>query len=435
MEATRPGANGHKRDRAVRRKWYQVLGPGLVTGAADDDPSGIATYSQVGAQFGYGMLWVSLFAYPLMTAIQEISGRIGRTTGRGIAANVRRFYTPWLLYPLLFVTVVANTINLAADLGAMGEGLKLLIPKLPEIGCVVGFTTVTLLSIIFVPYSQYAKWLKWLTMALFAYVATVFVVHVPWKTAIFHTIVPHIQMTRDFAVGLTAVLGTTISPYLFFWQASEEVEEERDAPTQMPLLRAPRQAISELRRIRADTLIGMGFSELIAFFIILTAAVTLHRHGVTDVNTASQAAEALRPIAGKYAFDLFVAGIVGTGLLAVPVLGASSAYAIGEALRWPVGLEHKPQRSKRFYGLLAATLVFGLALNLIHIDPIKALFWSAVLNGVVSVPIMIVMMIMASNPKIMGQFVIPRVLKIVGWIATVLMAIAAVVMFATMGKS
>jgi NRAMP (natural resistance-associated macrophage protein)-like metal ion transporter len=434
--ATTKADNKHQdgHHKGGKASWLASLGPGLITGASDDDPSGIATYSQVGAQFGYNILWTMLFSYPLMAAIQEISARIGRVTGRGIAANIRRYYSPWLLYPIVLLMLIANTINLGADLGAMGDAVRLLFGG-PRLIYTALIAALCMGAQIFIPYTTYAQILKWLTLALFSYVGVVFAVHIPWKEATLGTIRPTISLTPSYLTDLIAVLGTTISPYLFFWQASEEVEEERSTPEDKPLLRAPRQSRFHFHRILVDTYVGMGFSNLISFFIILTAAAVLHAHGVTDIQTASQAAAALKPIAGRFAFLLFGLGIIGTGLLAVPVLAGSAAYGVGEALHWPVGLEHEPLRAKRFYTVLALATLVGLALNLIRIDPIKALFWTAVINGVVAVPVMVVMMIMTLNTKIMGQFTLPMRLKVLGWLSTAAMLAAAIGLFATWGKS
>ena len=411
----------------------QALGPGLITGASDDDPSGIATYSQVGAQFGYGMLWVMLFSYPLMCAIQEISGQIGRVTGRGIAGNLKKHYHPAFLYSIVFLVLVANVINLGADIGAMGAAVRLLVGG-PALLYASLFALGSVLLEIYLPYDKYAKVLRWLCLALFAYVATVFVVHVPWGAALKSTILPKLQWNAATITSIVAVLGTTISPYLFFWQAEEEVEIEKARPEESPLKKAPHQAPKELHRIRVDTYIGMAFSNIVAFFIILTAGVTLHAHGITDIDTSTQAAEALRPIAGKFAFLLFALGIVGTGLLALPVLAGSAAYAVGEALHWKVGLNSDPMKAPRFYGVIAAGMAAGLLLNFLHVSPIKALFWSAVINGVVAVPIMILMMIMTQNRKVMGKFTLSRGQKFWGWLSTAAMGAAAVALFATWGK-
>ncbi len=417
----------------AKRSLLSLMGPGLVTGASDDDPSGIATYSQVGAQFGYGMLWTLLFSYPLMATIQEVAARIGRVTGHGLAGNMRRHYPKPLLYGLVLLVLGANVINLGADIGAMGDAVRLLVGG-PALVYSALFAVASLALQAFVPYHRYVKVLKWLTLALFAYVATVFVVHVPWGEALRRTVIPEKLLDPKRIVTLVAVLGTTISPYLFFWQASEEVEELNMNVTQARLRKDPREGPEQLSRIRTDTYVGMGFSNLVAYFIMLSAAATLHAKGVTDVQTATQAAEALRPVAGPLAFWLFAAGIVGTGLLAIPVLAGSGAYAVGEALRWPVGLERKPLQAKGFYGVMAVSIVLGLGLNLVHLDPIKALFWSAVVNGVAAGPIMVVMMLMSSNPRVMGEFTIEPRHKVVGWLSTVVMLGSAVAMFAFWGQ-
>ncbi|HLZ75586.1 divalent metal cation transporter [Phenylobacterium sp.] len=416
-----------------RPKLLQVLGPGLITGASDDDPSGIATYSQAGAQFGFGLSWVMLFSWPLMCAIQEISARIGRVTGRGVAGNLKRHYPAPVVYSIVFLLVVANVINIGADLGAMGAGLKLLVGG-PQLVYVAAFGLVTVLLEVFSRYSRYVSILKWLTLSLFAYVGVAFVVHMPWLAVAKSLVIPQISFTPAYMTVVVAILGTTISPYLFFWQAEEEVEEVKERDDAKPLERAPEQAEPEFRRIRLDTYIGMAFSNLVALFIILTTAATLHAHGVTDIQTSSQAAEALRPIAGPFAFTVFAIGIIGTGLLALPVLAGSSAYAVGETFGWHVGLSRKPYRAKAFYGTIAAATLLGVLLNYSPIDPIKALFWSAVINGVVAVPVMALMMHLSSNKAAMGEFQLGRGLKIVGWLATAVMAAAAVGLFATWGK-
>ncbi len=417
-----------------RPKLLQVLGPGLITGASDDDPSGIATYSQAGAQFGYDMGWTLLFSWPLMCAIQEISARIGRVTGRGIAGNLKLHYPIWILYFLVGLLVVANTINLGADVGAMAAALKLLIGG-PQLVYVGAFAVVSVLLEVFVRYSRYASVLKWLTLSLFAYVGVALVVHIPWATVGYHLVVPNISLKADYLTVVVAILGTTISPYLFFWQAEEEVEEVKERDGAKPLERAPRQAKAEFRRIRWDTYIGMGLSNVVALFIMLTAAATLNAHGVTNIQTSAQAAEALRPIAGPYVFLIFALGIIGTGLLALPVLAGSAAYALGEAFGWHVGLARKLGRAKGFYATIAVATVIGAALNFTPIDPIKALFWSAVINGVVAVPVMVMMMHLSSHRAAMGQFTISRGLQIVGWAATGVMAAAAIGMFATWGAA
>ena len=428
---------GHDRHQDVKQpekpKLLQILGPGLITGASDDDPSGIATYSQAGAQFGYDMGWTLLFSWPLMCAIQEISARIGRVTGHGVAGNLKRHYPIALLYPIVLLLVAANTINLGADLGAMAAGLGLLV-KGPQLLFVALFAALSLVLEVFVRYSRYVSVLKWLTLSLFAYVGVAMVVKVTWGEVAHHLVVPAISFKADYLTVVVAILGTTISPYLFFWQAEEEVDEVRERPDAKPLERAPEQAQAEFRRIRIDTMVGMALSNLVALFIVISTAATLHAHGITNIQTSSQAAEALRPICGPFVFAVFALGIVGTGLLAVPVLAGSAAYAVGEALGIHVGLARKLTRAKGFYAILALLMILGALLNFTPIDPIKALFWSAVINGVVAVPVMVMMMLMSTNKATMGRFCLPVTLRAVGWIATIVMAAAAVGMFATWGS-
>jgi NRAMP (natural resistance-associated macrophage protein)-like metal ion transporter len=431
MTKTAPKRRRQARDvkQPERPKLREIMGPGLITGASDDDPSGIATYSQAGAQFGVNLGWTLLLTFPLMCAIQQISAQIGRVTGHGLGGNLRRNYPSWALYALVGLLVVANTINLGADLGAMGAALKLLIGG-PALFYVVLFGLVSVLLEVFVRYSRYVSLLKWLSLSLFAYVATLFAVKLDWLDIGSHLVVPHIAWTASYLTVVVAVFGTTISPYLFFWQAEEEVEKEEENPRAAPLKRAPKQAAFELERIRLDTWIGMGFSNLIALCIVLTTAATLNAHGITDIQTSSQAAEALRPIAGDFAFAVFAMGIIGTGMLALPVLSGSSAYALGEALQWPVGLAQIPKKAKAFYGTIAVATVIGVALNFSPIDPVKALFWSAVINGVVAVPVMVMTMRLATSKKIMGKFQVRGLLRLLGWLATATMAIAAIGMFA-----
>lgn len=430
LEGQRRHLPGEERGTGAIKLFLKKLGPGLITGASDDDPSGIATYSQIGAKFGYGLLWTMLLSYPLMAAIQEISARIGRVTGCGIAANLRKSYPKPVLYSVLVVMSIANVFNLGADIGAMGAALKLLFPG--NIGIfTVTCGVVSLLAVVFIPYSTYVKYLKWLTMSLFAYVGVVFFVHVSWSVVLHASLIPQIQLTKPYLTALIAVLGTTISPYLFFWQASQEVEEVKKNRGEKSLKRAPIQAKQQLSRIRIDTYTGMAFSNLVAFFIILTAASTLHVHGVTEIVSSAQAASALEPLAGRFAFVLFVCGIVGTGLLAIPVLAASAAYGIGEACRWEISLERTPARALRFYSVVSGATLVGLCLNFLHIDPMRALFWAAILNGVVAAPLMAVIMTMASNQQIMGKFVIPAYLKGMGWVATGVMLCVCLGVFFT----
>src|SRR5271169_5645317 len=414
------------------RGLFAFLGPGLITGASDDDPSGIATYSQVGAQFGYHMAWVMLFSWPLMTAIQEISAQIGRVTGEGIAGNIREHYPWWLLLVIVALLLVANIINLGADLGAMGAALGLLLGG-PIKLYVVLFAVLCALLEVFSRYEEYVRILKWSAVSLFAYVATALAVDVPWGKVVINTLVPTLIWRTDYLVAIVAVLGTTITPYCFFWQSSEEAEDERIDPTAHPLRDAPDEARAQISRIRVDTYIGMGFSNLISLFIIITAAATLNAHGITDIQTSAQAAEALRPIAGVFTFAIFSAGIIGIGLLAVPVLAGSAAYALGEALGWPTGLARLPRDAKAFYGTIVVGTLIGVFINFIDLDPIKALFWSAVVNGVIAVPLMVMIMIMAMQKKVMGAFTLPHLLWAMGWLCTGAMAAAVVIMFATWG--
>jgi len=412
--------------RAALRK----LGPGLVTGASDDDPSGIGTYSQVGAQFGYGMLWTMAVSYPLMAAIQEISARLGRVTGHGISANLRRCYPRSLLRIVVALVLVANVFNLGADIGAMGAAAQLLLPAKTWI-YILFFGSVSLLLQVFVPYSGYVKYLKWLTLSLFAYVGTAFFVKIPWPEVLHATLLPQLKWNREYLTGLIAVLGTTISPYLFFWQASQEVEEVKNNRGEKALKHASRQAPVQLGRIRIDTYLGMALSNLVAFFIILTTAVTLHAHGNTAVTSAARAAQALAPLAGRWAAGLFACGIIGTGMLAVPVLAGSAAYAIGEACKWPASLEKKPEQAAGFYLTIAAATLAGVGLNFLHIDAIRALFWAAVLNGMLAAPLMAVIMHMAMSRKVMDKFTIPMYLRVIGWSATAVMLAVSIAVFVT----
>jgi len=411
--------------------FWRRLGPGLITGAADDDPSGIATYSQVGAQFGYGIGWTMLFSFPLMVAIQEISARIGRTTAYGLAGNLRLYYPHHVLRAMVALLLIANTINLGADLGAMGAALELVTGGNAKIWAVMFGLACVVAQVLF-DYRRYITILKWTTLSLFAYVGVVLIVQLPWERVATGLFIPHIQINAGYLAAIVAVFGTTISPYLFFWQSTQEAEDVIANPAAQPLLVAPEQAQSELRRIRFDTLVGMGFSNLIGLFIILTAAATLNANGVTDIQTSAQAAEALRPIAGPLAFTVFALGIIGTGLLAVPILAASSAYAVGEALEWHIGLGRRPREAKAFYATLVSATLIGLLINFTSIDPIKALFWAAILNGIIAVPMMFVMMHMASARRIMGDYVIPLPLKLLGWLSTLVMTAVVAGMFATM---
>jgi NRAMP (natural resistance-associated macrophage protein)-like metal ion transporter len=406
----------------------QIMGPGLITGASDDDPSGIATYAQVGAQFGYVLSWTLLFSYPLMVGIQEISARIGRVTGHGIAGNLRRHYPAWLSRSIVGLLLVTNIINLGADLGAMGAALKLLIAG-PGLLYVFAFGVVSASLEIFIRYARYVSVLKWLCMALFSYVICVFVIDVPWSEVVKALVVPRLSADPAYVMAIVAVFGTTISPYLFFWQAEQEVEDEKERPGAYPLIDTPAQAESEFARIRVDTSVGMLISNVIALCIVVTAAATLHVHGITQIQTSADAAQALRGVAGRFAFAVFATGIIGTGLLTLPVLSGSAAYAVGELLGWRVGLAQRPERAKAFYAVIAIATAIGVALNFTSIDPVKALYWSAVLNGVVAVPVMITMMHLSMRRDIMGRYGLPPVLRILGWTATAVMGATVIALF------
>ena len=404
------------------------LGPGLITGAADDDPSGIATYSQAGAQFGLNMLWTLVFTYPLMVAIQVISARIGRVTGKGLAANLQAVLPRSVVAALVAALFLANTINIGADIAAMGAAAELLAGR----GATLFTIAAALISLglqVFVPYHSYVKFLKWLTLVLFAYVAVAFAVHIDWAEVAGHIVRPQISLSASVLTMIVAVFGTTISPYLFFWQTAEEVEqmEFKDQPNLKEM--DPSAARLQLRRMGIDTFTGMAISNLIAFFIMLTTAVTLHQNGVTDIQTSAQAAQALKPVAGNFAFLLFSLGIIGTGFLAVPVLAGSTAYAACETCGWPKGLEKKPGDAKAFYGVILAGMVIALGVLFSPLDPIKMLFWSAVINGIIAVPIMAAMMVVARQHRRMGVFVATPWQRILGWAATLVMGVAVVGMF------
>jgi NRAMP (natural resistance-associated macrophage protein)-like metal ion transporter len=406
-----------------RNMVLRLLGPGLVTGAADDDPSGIATYSQAGAQFGYGLLWTVFLTTPFMIAIQLVSARIGRVTGRGLAANVMQVAPRWLVLTLIFLLVFANTFNIAADIAAMGESLSLVIGGLNHEHALI-FASVSTLLQVFVPYRRYSPVLKFLTMSLFAYVATALSVKIPWSTALLAAIWPRPTINADYLLMVVAVLGTTISPYLFFWQASQEVEEMNQGKGRRPLRELSKGGGNELDRIKIDTTVGMIFSNAIAFFIILTTAAVLNANGVTNINSATEAAEALRPLAGDFTFLLFAVGIIGTGLLAIPVLAGAAAYGVAEAFGWHATLEAKAPQAVEFYSIIAAATVIGFGLGFTGIDAIHMLVWSAVLNGIVAVPIMAMMMVIVANSRLMRRFKARPWLIALGWIGTGLMALA-----------
>ena len=400
------------------------VGPGVVTGAADDDPSGIATYTQAGAQFGTSMVWTVFLSLPFMIAIQLVSARIGRVTGKGVAANLRDHTPRWFLLSMVLMLVVANVINIAADVAAMGEALQLVLGgRAPYYSAAVGLLTVLLQ--VLVPYRRLAPLLKWLTLTLFAYVAAIFTVNVPWGQVLQDLLLPKLQWTSAYWMTIVAVLGTTISPYLFFWQASQEVEELRLRGGQRG---SDQKVRSDLAAVKQDTMIGMLFSNAIAFFVMVMGAVVLHTAGITDVQSAAQAAQALRPLAGEFAFALFAGGIIATGLLAVPVLASSAAYAVAEAFGWPEGLERQWFEARRFYAIIALATLVGTALDFTPINSMKALYWSAVINGVVAVPIMVGLMLLASKKEVMGPFTSGRKTRWFGWLGTGVMAGAVLMM-------
>jgi len=404
------------------------VGPGLITGVADDDPSGIATYSQAGAQFGLNMLWTMPLAFPLMAAIQSMCADIGRVTGKGLAANIKAAFPPAVLQGVVLLLLVAHTLNIAADVAAMGE-VGELVTGIDRHLMTLFFVFGTLLLQIFIPYHRYVVYLKWLTLSLLAYAAVLFTVHVPWGQVALRTVWPKFTPNSTSAAVIVGVFGTTISPYLFFWQASEEVEDMQEDHDAAALVRDARAAGSELRRIRWDTWSGMFYSDIAAYFIILATAVTLNVAGITDINTAAQAASALRPLAGDFAYIVFALGILGVGLIGVPVLAGSAAYALCEAMDWTWGLERKATDARGFYGVIAVSVLAGLVIQYSPISPMKALFWSAVINGVVAVPLMVVIILLVSKSAVMGDYTASRPLIILGWVATVIMGLAAVRMF------
>jgi NRAMP (natural resistance-associated macrophage protein)-like metal ion transporter len=410
------------------RESFGVLGPGLITGAADDDPSGISTYSVAGAAYGYATLWIALLTFPLMAAIQLMCARLGMVTGRGLAAAVRTFYPRWVLWGACSILVVANIINIGADLGGMAEATQLITGIRPLIW--IPFYALLILGMLFwASYKLIAKIFKWLTLVLFAYVLASFYAHVDWRRALAVTFLPHLEWSRGFLAVLVAILGTTISPYLFFWQAAEEVEEEQAKHHKL----AERKGATptELRTARADSLAGMFFSNLIMYSIILTTAATLHAHGQTNITTARQAAEALRPLAGDGAYLLFTVGLIGTGMLGVPVLVGSCAYAVAEGATWRGSMTAKPRSARKFYAVMAIAMALGFALNYAGLSAVKMLFWSAVINGLLAPPLILLVILLTSNPQVMGKRLNPPLLKYLGWATFCVMTAAAVGMIIT----
>ena len=410
-----------------RRSFLGVLGPGLITGAADDDPSGIGTHSQVGAEFGYGLAWTFVLSFPLMVVIQEVAASIGRVTGVGIARNLKRHY-PRMLWSMVALLLVANVVNLGADLSAMGAALELLVGGNGGVYTLL-FGILCIGLEVGLSYPRYASVLKWTTLTLFTYVGVVMVAHVPWPRALHSLVVPELQWNIAYATALVAILGTTISPYLFFWQAGQEIEEQRRHHVK-PLCITPSSAGPELKRIRLDTLTGMGFSTIISLAIVFATAATLNAHGIHDITTSQQAAEALRPLAGQFAFAMFAIGIIGTGMLAVPILAGSAAYAVTEMAGFPGSLDAKPIKARLFYATIAITTLAGASLNAVGIDPARALYWAAVVNGILAAPLMAVMMLIVSNPRAMGRLTVSKRTKILGWLATAVMFAASALFLA-----
>lgn len=414
--------------RSGRAKFFRTLGPGLVTGAADDDPSGIGTHSQIGAQFGYGLAWTFVLSFPLMVVIQQVSAEIGRVTGGGIAQNLRRHYPRPVLWMTVTLLLIANVINLGADLSAMGAALVLLVGGNAALYTIL-FGILCVMLEVTLSYPRYASILKWTTLSLFAYIGVVIVAGVPWGRALTSLVVPELQWNAAYATAMVAILGTTISPYLFFWQAGQEIEEQKRHHSK-PLCIAPREAGPELKRIRTDTLIGMAFSSIVSLAIVFATAATLNANGITDIETSAQAAEALRPIAGQFAFAMFALGIIGTGLLAVPILAGSAAYAVTEMVGKAGSLDAKPLKARLFYATIVVTTLAGAALTSVAIDPVRALYWAAVVNGVLAAPLMAMMMLIVRNKRAMGRLTLSRASTIMGWLATFVMAAATVLFFA-----
>jgi NRAMP (natural resistance-associated macrophage protein)-like metal ion transporter len=408
-------------------KFFADLGPGLITGAADDDPSGIVTYSVTGAAFGYGPLWTALFSFPLMAAVQLMCSRLGMVTGRGLAAVVRRRYPRWVLWGACLLLAVANVINIAADLGGMAE-VTHMVTGVNQLLWLPVYAVLIVAMLFYTSYRTVARIFKWLTLVLFAYVITAFIAKPDWTQVLRATFVPDLHWSRDYLAVLVGILGTSISPYLFFWQAAEEVEEER-AEGRVTLAQRQGATDQELRKARTDVVFGMFFSNLVMYFIILTTAATLHTHGITQIATARQAAEALRPLAGAGAYWLFSFGLIGTGMLGVPVLAGSSAYAISEAMAWGASLDRRPKLAPKFYGVLAAAMTLGLALDYVGLDAVKMLFWSAVANGVLAPPLIVLLVLLTTDRKVMGDRVNPPLLRWLGWIAAAVMTAAAIAMF------
>jgi len=408
-------------------EYWKTLGPGLVTGAADDDPSGIATYSQMGASQGFGLIWLSLFSFPFMGVIQEMCARIGLTTGVGLATNIKRNFSKKVLYFCTFLLLFANVFNIGADLGAIAKGTELIFPKLNFIFLVIGFAILILVLQIFISYKRYSKYLKYLALVLFAYVFSAFAVKMNWGNVFYHTIVPTLHFSKNEIILVCAAFGTTISPYLFFWQTSQEVEEDILKGEKTEEIRRSRNTAGDIRKMRIDNWSGMFLSNVIMFFIIATCAATLFQNGIVNIGTASDAALALRPFAGNFAFILFAIGILGTGLLAIPVLAGSASYAISETFGWKSGLYRKLKQATAFYGVIIVAMLLGVIMNFIGLDPIKALIYAAVLNGLISPIILFFIVRISSKEEIMGQFKNKRIANVLGWFITGFLFVVSVV--------
>jgi NRAMP (natural resistance-associated macrophage protein)-like metal ion transporter len=406
------------------RDYWHMLGPGLTTGASDDDPSGIATYSQTGAQFGFRFLWLAPLTFPLMAVVQEMCARIGLVTGRGLAGTIRTHFSKKVLYSCTLLLFCANALNIGADLGAMAKGLQLISPRLNFTFLVVGFTFLCLLLQIFTPYVRYARYLKWLAMVLFAYVFSAVLAHLHWGQVLRASVIPRISFHKDQLLLVCAILGTTISPYLFFWQTSQEVEEQILQGKTSVKSRQVETSVAEVRSMRIDVWSGMFLSNVVMFFIIAACGGVLFAHGITNIQSTAQAAEALRPFAGNATYWLFAVGIIGTGLLAIPVLAGSSSYALAESLKWREGLYRNLKQAYAFYGTIILSMLVGLAINFIGLDPIKALIYAAVANGIVAPIVLLLIVIISSNKKIMGKWVNGKLTKTFGWIVVAIMSVA-----------
>lgn len=409
------------KDAQKAKEYWKTLGPGLTTGAADDDPSGIATYSQVGAQYGFAPIWLALYSLPLMISVQEMCARIGLVTGKGLAANIKKHFPRWVLIGSTILLVIANTMNIGADLGAMVSALKLLFPKANFVASIIGFAGISLILQIFLSYRTYAKYLKWLAFALLSYAVSAFSLKLPWKEIFTNLIIPHITLSKEWLFLLCGFLGTTISPYLFFWQTSQEIENKNDDIEFKDI-----SVKSEIKKMRTDIISGMTFSNLSTFFILISCAGALYTAGITNITTASDAALALRPFAGDFAFSLFAIGILGTGMLAIPILAGSAAYALSETFGWKEGLNKKYKNAPHFYGVIIFSVIVGLLINFLGIDPIKALIYSAVANGIVAPVIVALIVIISSKKLIMGSANNSLLQNILGWLTVIIMGLVAI---------